>query len=109
MAGLQTLFEVRQLPAAWSTIFTAAVQTRIDKVTVCNTDASIHYVSLAWVPAGGSAANSTTLVKAQPLSPGQSLDLWPIMGHTLSTGDSIAAFADASASVNIAGSGLSLA
>lgn len=103
---LLPLFEPLQLAAAASPLFTAIAPTRVDKLTVTNTDAAARTVSFYWVPGGGTFGAANLLVSARPLQVGESWDVQPFMGHVLAVGDQLFGLASAAGVVNVFGSGV---
>lgn len=104
--NIQPLFEPTQLTNADATYYTAAVQTRIDKMTVFNPTAAVHNVTIHWVPAGGAPTDANIIGgKARPLQPGENFDVWGFIGHVMGVGDFISAKADAGAALNFFASG----
>lgn len=103
------LFEPLQLATAASPLFTATAPTRIDKLTVTNTDSTARTVSFYWVVAGGAFGTSNLVVTARPVQVGESWDVQPFMGHVLDAGDQIFGMASAAAVVNVFGSGIQVA
>lgn len=93
----------QQLSAAAATLYTSPVGTvtRIEKVTYQNNDTLPHLVTLYLVPSGGAAGVTNRLTNAQPVRAGNTLNDVNAPGHYLNAGDSIAAFADTAAMVNI--------
>lgn len=93
----------QQLAAAVATLYTSPVGTvtRIEKVTYANTDTVQHQVTLYLVPSGSAAGATNLLTNQQPIRALSPLNDVNAAGHYLNAGDSIEAFADAAAHVNI--------
>lgn len=108
---LKPLFEPVQIANAATTYFTATVATRIDKMTLTNSDtAASHYATIYWVPSGGTAGPANAILiggttVGKLLAPGETYDVTGFMGHTIGVGDLIAAVADAASKVNFFASG----
>lgn len=82
--------------------------TRIDKMTLCNTDSQPHTVQLYIVPAGGtaSAANQTTFSRI--LAAGETWNSPNEVGQVMAAGGSIWASCDAPSVVTLTASGIQL-
>ena len=93
----------QQLGGSAVALFTSApgTWTRIEKVTLVNTDSASHQVTLYLVPSGGSAGTTNIITNGQALSPGQSLNDVNVPGHYLNPGDALWGYADTGAKVNI--------
>jgi hypothetical protein len=93
----------QQLTNAAATLYTSPVATwtRIEKVTLYNSDSASHTYSIYLVPAGSTAGVTNLLVSAQRIAAGASLSDFNIPGNYLNPGDFIAAFADTGAKVVI--------
>lgn len=93
----------QQLGGSAAVLFTssAGTWTRIEKVTLVNTDSASHQVTLYLVPSGGSAATNTLITMTQAISPGQSLNDVNVPGHYLNPGDALWGYADTGAKVNV--------
>jgi hypothetical protein len=98
------LVTTQQLSNTATTLYTSptATWTRIEKLTIFNSDTVSHTYSIYLVPVGSSAITSTLLVSAQRVAPGATLSDFNIPGLYLNPGDFISALADAAAHVNIA-------
>lgn len=92
-----------QLPNAVAVLFTSPLGTitRLEKVTYQNTAAAPHQVTVYLVPVGGTPGVSNVITNAQTISGKQTLNDVNIPGHYLNAGDTIQAFADSAATVNI--------
>lgn len=101
------LFPPTQLLPGPHTYFVAPVVTRIDKLTVANTDTgNARTVTLYWVPSGSTLSDAAAvIIPAFPLQPSESRDLWQFIGHVLAIGDMIGAGCDDGGVVNFFGSG----
>lgn len=100
------LFEPLQLLSGPHTYYTADATTRIDKLTVANTDSVPRSVTLYWVPNGQTISDpAAVIIPASFLQPGESRDLWQFIGHVLAQGDQIGAGCDDGGVVNFFGSG----
>lgn len=106
---LLPLFEPLQLAAAASPLFTAIAPTRIDKLTVANTDSVQRMVSFYWAASGGGFGAANQIVIARPVQVGESWDVQPLMGQVLNPGDQLFGSASVGAVVNCFGSGLQVA
>lgn len=93
----------QQLAAAATTLYTSpfSTWTRIEKVTLFNTDTVSHTYTLYLVPTGGTAGATNLLVSAQRVPPGATFSDFNIPGLYLNPGDFISAFADIAAKLNI--------
>lgn len=99
------LIEPTQLGAVTASYYRANVPTRIDKMTLANPTATPRSVTIFWVPSGGAADGTNTIIFQRFLNAGETWDVSPMIGHTLAIGDTIQALASAAAAVVIAASG----
>lgn len=105
--NIQPLFEPARLTAAAVAYYTAAARTRIDKLTVANASATVAYTcTIYWVPSAGAASAANAIQTTRTLLPLETWDVFPFIGHTLATGDSIQALASVTNVLTMFGSGL---
>lgn len=92
-----------QLPNAVAVLYTSplATTTRLEKVTYQNTSGAAHTVTLYLVPTGASPGTANVITNTQAVGAKQTLNDVNVPGHYLNAGDSIQAFADTAAVVNI--------
>lgn len=103
---IQPLFEPTQLTNAIATYYTAAVRTRIDKLTLYNTSSTLSITATVyWVPSGG-AAGTSNINTIHTLLPNETYDIFGLIGQTLGIGDLLAAVGSTTAVLNFQGSGL---
>lgn len=97
------LVVTRQLTGSAATLYTSPVATwtRIEKVTLFNTDTASHTYTIYIVPSGQTAATANLMVSAQRIAAGATLSDFNIPGLFLNPGDFISAFADTTTVVNI--------
>ncbi len=90
-----------------NTEYTAPVSTRtiIDKFTATNVDASARTLTVFFVPSGGSAGSSNTIISALSISAGATTDLTQLQNQIMAAGDFIAASASAANAIVIRASG----
>lgn len=96
------IYEAAQLPAAATTIATAAANTRliIDKLSVINTSAATVTVTVNVVQSGGSVATTNALINAYSLVQNGTYGCPEIVGHVLNPGDFVSVTASAATAVN---------
>ncbi|HUY04997.1 MAG TPA: hypothetical protein VMV33_17095 [Rhodocyclaceae bacterium] len=95
-SALQQLVPGQFVPNTETTLYTSptGTTTRIDKVTVTNTDAVAHTITIHLVPAGGTAGGSNCSTQAQSILPGKTWNSPNEYGQTLRAGDFFSAIAD---------------
>lgn len=106
---LQQLIAAQRAPSAQTTMFTATQTTRIDSVSVVNTDTAAHTISINLVSSGGSASAANLTTQAQVILPGQTWNSPNEVGKVLNAGDFISVVASAATSLNIVAGGLLMA
>lgn len=67
----------------------------VDKCTVTNTSATTQTFSINIIASGGSASSANLIIKSRSLQPNQTYVCPEIVGHTLTSGDSINTIASA--------------
>jgi hypothetical protein len=82
-------------PNAQTTLYVSGtgVTTRIDKLSVTNTDTVAQTISINLVPSGGAAGGSNLSTSAQSILPGQTWNSPNEYGHYLRPGDFISVLA----------------
>lgn len=104
--SLATIVEPQFLSNAAAELFSATLQTRIDALSVCNTDTADHTVTIYLVPNGLAAGASTTTTLAQTVKAGQTWNSPNEVGKVLSTADSLWAMASTAGVMSISCGGL---
>lgn len=78
------------------------VTSAITKATVTNTTGTSATVTVYIVPPGGSPAAANTIISAQPIAAGHSIDLFQLHGQKLVTaGESLQALASAGSALSL--------
>lgn len=96
-----------QLTNAAATYYTSSgVRTRIDALTLTNTDTVGHTFSVWLVPSAGTADNTNIVVKARTIAAGGSTRLLEAIGHVMEVGGTLQASADAGSVVTLVASGI---
>lgn len=97
-----------QIANSNTTYYTAGsgVRTRIDKVTVCNTDSSARTFNLYLVPSGGSAGTTNQLIDTKSVNVDETVEVTFANGHWLAPGDFISAGASAASALTLRISGV---
>ena len=104
---LQQLIAAQRAPNAQTTMFAAGAATRIDSLSVTNTDVTaIHTISINLVAQGGSVGAGNLTTDAQPVLPGQTWNSPNEVGKGLNPGDFISVIASAASVLNIAAGGI---
>jgi hypothetical protein len=83
----------------------AGVSTIIDKVTGTNTSGVTVTVDVHLVPSGGTASNTTKVVAAQSITPGECYRFPELVGQVLNPGDFVQALASTSTVLSLRASG----
>lgn len=90
-------------PSAQSTLYTStSLTTRIDKLTVTNTDTVARTISINLVPAGSSASSANLTTQNQSILPGATWNSPNEYGHYLNPGDALSVIASTAAVLVIA-------
>lgn len=95
-----------QIPATNTTFYVAPGITRIDSLSVVNTDAAAHTVTINLVALGGSAGTANITTDAVTIQPGQTWNSPNEVGKVLNKGDFISAVASAASVLNIMAGGV---
>jgi hypothetical protein len=102
----KTLVTPQQVTNSTATYYTATgVKTRIHKITVTNPTATARDITIYVVPSGGSAGDSTTIVKTRTVLPLETWDCWALSGHIIPSGGTLQAVASASTALTLYASG----
>lgn len=91
-----TIFQLvaaQYAPNSQTTLYTAAAITRIDAVSVTNTDTTSHTISINLVTSGGSASGANLTTDLQTVLPGQTWNSSNEVGKVLNSGDFISVIA----------------
>lgn len=80
-------------------------KTMIDKVTVTNTTSAAVTFSCNLVPAGGSVADASAIIKTKSVAAGETYVCPELVGHVLEPGDAISMIASTADSLTIRASG----
>lgn len=85
MAQTPTVLVTPQLVAnSTTTYYTGSnIKTRIDKATITNVNAAARTVTIYVVPSGGSAGDSTMIVKARSIAPSETWNVTDLIGHIM--------------------------
>ena len=94
--------------ASATSVYTVAesTRTRIDAMTLTNTDTAARTVSIYLVSSGGSPGDSNIVLKDASIAPGASLRVKEAVGQVLHTGGKIYAVASVASKVAIYASGV---
>lgn len=103
---LQQLFAAQRAPNTQTTLYTATQTTRIDAISVTNTDTATHTISINLVTLAGSASGANLTTDAQVIQPGATWNSPNEVGKVLNPGDFISVIASAASVLTIAGGGL---
>lgn len=103
---LSQLIAAQRAPNAQTTMFTAGQFTRIDSLSVTNTDTVAHTISINLVSGGGSATAANLTTQAQIVQPGQTWNSPNEVGKVLNPTDFISVLASAASVLNIAAGGI---
>lgn len=99
----------QQLTGAAAVLYTSFnTKTRVDKLTITNTDNVAHQVTLYLVPAAGAVGASTTITSAYSVAAGQCWNCPDMVGQILASGGTLQGFADTGAKVTISAAGTQL-
>ncbi len=100
------LFSPTLIPAVDTLMYTSEdCRTGIDKLTVSNPNAVAYNITVYWVPEGDSPGVANTIIPTVAIQPGQSVDLWQFIGHTIGIDDMIYAKASVADKLVLFGSG----
>jgi hypothetical protein len=103
----QPLIPMQRVPNSQTVLYTGqATATRIDKLTVVNTDTVLHTISINIIPSGGSAGAGNLSTDAQVILPGQTWNSPNEVGLMLNIGDEISVIGSAATELNIIASGM---
>jgi len=96
-----------QLTTGAVVYYTTPVNTKttIKKLTLTNSTVNARTVTLHLVPSGGTADATNVLLSVLNIAAHTTIDVTEASGHTLETGSTIQALADAATAVTIQGSG----
>jgi hypothetical protein len=100
------LIAAQYAPNSQTTMYTAGAYTRIDAVSVCNTDTVAHTISINLVSSGGSVSNANLTTQAQTVLPGQTWNSANEIGKVLNVGDFISVLASVASKLTICAGGL---
>lgn len=97
------LVPIAALPNAVAIQFTAPANTptQISTGSFTNTDTTNRSVTLYLVASGGAPSAANKLIAARTIAPGATITPIELAGRNLAPGDSIRAFADVAAKVNM--------
>lgn len=85
------------------------IKTRIDKATLSNSDASTaHTVTVYLVPSGASPGASNIVIVQRSIASKITYHCPELVGHILSPGDTLQAFADTTNEVSFAAAGVTI-
>lgn len=92
-----------QIASSTTTYYTAGsgVRTRIDKVTICNTDSSARTFSMYKVASGGSAGVTNQVIDTRSVNVDETITVTEMSGKWLAPGDFIAAIASAASALTL--------
>jgi hypothetical protein len=102
----QQLIPAQRASNAQTTMFTAFTTTRIDSLSVINTDTVAHTISINLVTTGGSASAANLTTDAQLILPGGTWNSPNEIGKILNVGDFISVIASAATVLNIVAGGM---
>jgi hypothetical protein len=103
---LQQLIAAQRAPVSQTTMFTASAITRIDSISVTNTDTAVHTISINLVTLAGTASAANLTTDLQPIQPGQTWNSPNEVGKVLNSGDFISVIASTASVLTIAAGGL---
>lgn len=102
---LNQLVAPQQIANSATTYYTAAVTTRIDKVSVTNPTATAATVTFYIVPSAGSVGDSTTITKTRSINTLETWTVFDLIGHVMNAGDTLRAVASAATTLTLMASG----
>lgn len=99
------------VPAVVDTLYTVPTSTvtRIDAMTLTNTDTAVQTVSIYLIASGGGPDNSNIVMSAQQIAPGETRRVLGAIGQTLKQGGTIRGLTTSSNKVAIYASGVEIA
>ena len=102
------LIAAQRAPNVAAALYTCPPSTvaRIDSLSVTNTDAAAHTITINLVTSGGAASDANATTKAQAIQPGQTWNSPNEVGKVLNAGDFIWVVASAANVLTIAAGGL---
>jgi len=99
----------QQLTGSAATLYTSSnIKTRVDKMTLTNTDSAAHQVTIYLIAAAGTAGAANTITSAHSVAAGETWNCPDMVGQILPPGSFIQAFADTGAKVTISAAGTQL-
>jgi len=103
----KTLFKSQYCPGSATLIYTApgGVRTIIDKFTATNTDSGALTLSVFLVDAGDTQSAAQTIIAAESIAAGATLDASVLQNHILNPNDKIYVTASAGSKIVIRASG----
>ncbi len=104
------LFEGTLLAAAAATLYTGpagsgSTLTRISKITVTNTSASVPHTFSVWI---GANAAATLVIDARPLAPLETQDIPELVGQLISASQVLQLAADTATIIAARGAGVQI-
>lgn len=103
---LQQLMAAQRVSNSQTTYYTASQTTRIDALSVINTDTATHTISINLVTVAGAAGAGNLTTDAQVIQPGATWNSPNEVGKILNPGDFLSAIASAATVLNMVVGGL---